>query len=220
MREVRRADEAVVSPESRSISHAFAWSLVILASNATRTSAPIRTSSSTARRCVVPIYVVVITRTRPPRLITPSSALRRRTTPIPITNARSRSTESADSSSSRSSLPMVGWPSALTSRSLIDSGNDGAGIVAGLSPSRSGGRRSPRQTSGGSAISSPPSAAERVRTSFDVAACVPHHVRHRARVESPRRDAVTAPAALRRRRAPRDPQAPDRFARARGPAPR
>ena len=58
---------AVVSPDARSSSHALACSFVVRASNATRTSAPSRTSSSTARVCVAPMYVVVMTRTRPPR---------------------------------------------------------------------------------------------------------------------------------------------------------
>ena len=61
---------AVVSPDARSSSHAFAWSLVVRASNATRTSAPSATSSSTARFSVAPMYVVVITRTSPAARLT------------------------------------------------------------------------------------------------------------------------------------------------------
>jgi hypothetical protein len=46
---------AVVRPDARSSNHAFACSLVVRASNATRTSAPSATSSSTARFSVAPM---------------------------------------------------------------------------------------------------------------------------------------------------------------------
>ena len=130
VREVRRADERGAQARTR----ARAATPSRAASSCERRTRPAprhraRTSASTALRCVAPMYVVVITRIRPPRSTTPASASRRRTTPLQITNAQSRSTESADSSSSRSSLPMFGWPSAFTSRSLLDNGTVGAGMA-------------------------------------------------------------------------------------------
>jgi hypothetical protein len=46
---------AVLRPEPRSSSQAFACSFVVRASSATRTSAPSRASSSTARFSVAPM---------------------------------------------------------------------------------------------------------------------------------------------------------------------
>ena len=68
-----------------------------------------------------------MTRTRPPRPTTSASDSRRWRTPVQITNAQIRSTESAVASSALSSEPMFGWPSALTRRSLWLNGVAGSG---------------------------------------------------------------------------------------------
>jgi hypothetical protein len=101
---------AVLSPEERSSSQALAWSFVVRASKATLTSAPRAKRASTARFSVAPMYVVVTTRTRPPREMTPARASRSCRTPDQITNAQIRSSDSALASSARSSEPMFGCP--------------------------------------------------------------------------------------------------------------